>query len=471
MRLRRLLTSTGVRLAVVQAILLIIVFAVAGSLTKVSVKLIYRHDVQTRILGEVTALTTLAHDKGRGAVASTIEQAARHPGGLEYRLADAAGAALAGDLPATGAPPGWTYLDWDDKAEPGRPFQDLMVYTQPLPDHTTLTVGQDLSEESKLRHALKRTLFWCGAAGATLGLALSYLFARGALRRVEGVVVAARAVSAGQMQVRAKVRRPLIPDDIDELGASFNVMLDEIATLVSRVRWVSTDIAHDLRTPLTHVRQKLERIKAGASGEALIAAGEIEADVDELLRTFDAMLTLAEIETGPGSASNGPVDLAELVARVADAYRPDIESSGRRLTTALAPLTVEGDAGLIAQAVANLVENALRHTPVGTAIELRVEPRGGAPSISVIDDGPGIPEAMRDAVLQRFVRLETSRTTAGSGLGLAIVAAIIKRHGATLCLADAGPGLRATIVFGETAASIAGTSRILEPRRGLPARG
>ena len=449
MRLRRLLTSTGVRLAVVQAVLLIIVFAVAGSLTKVSVKLIYRHEVRTRILGEVTALTTLSHDKGQDAVAKTIEQAARHPGGLEYRLADTTDKALAGDLPVTGAPPGWTYLDWDDKAEPGRPFQDLMVYTQPLPDHTTLTVGQDLSEESKLRHALKRTLFWCGAAGAALGLVLSYLFARGALRRVEGVVVAARAVSAGQMQVRSKVRRPLIPDDIDELGASFNVMLDEIATLVSRVRWVSTDIAHDLRTPLTHVRQKLERIKASTSGEALIVAGEIEADVDELLRTFDAMLKLAEIETGPGSASNGPVDLAELVARVADAYRPDIESSGRRLAAKLTPLTVEGDAGLIAQAVANLVENALRHTPMGTGIELRVEPLGGAPSISVIDDGPGIPEAMRDMVLQRFVRLEASRTTTGSGLGLAIAAAIVKRHGATLQLADAAPGLRATIVFGE----------------------
>ena len=178
-------------------------------------------------------------------------------------------------------------------------------------------------------------------------------------------------------------------------------------------------------------------------------AGEIEADVDELLRTFDAMLKLAEIETGPGSASNGPVDLAELVARVADAYRPDIESSGRRLAAKLTPLTVEGDAGLIAQAVANLVENALRHTPMGTGIELRVEPLGGAPSISVIDDGPGIPEAMRDMVLQRFVRLEASRTTTGSGLGLAIAAAIVKRHGATLQLADAAPGLRATIVFGE----------------------
>jgi signal transduction histidine kinase len=446
-RLRRPLTSTGVRLAFVQALLLITVFAVAGSLTKVSVKLIYRHEVQTRIMGEVTALAALSRAKGEDAVAREIEQAARHPGGLEYRLTDATGRALAGDLPATGAGPGWTYLDWDDKAEPGRPFQDLMIYTQPLPDHTTLTVGQDLSEESKLRHALKRTLLWCGAAGAALGLVLSYLFSRGALKRVEGVVSAARAVTGGQMQVRAKVRRALIPDDIDELGASFNVMLDEIATLVSRVRWVSTDIAHDLRTPLTHVRQKLERIKINVEGSALAAATEIEADVDELLRTFDAMLKLAEIETEPETRAENPFDLAEVAGRVADAYRLDIEASGRHLTTTLEPISIDGEPDLIAQALANLLENALRHSRAGARIELRVEGGPGAPSLNVIDDGPGIPEQLRDIVTERLVRLDASRTTPGSGLGLAIVAAIVKRHGARLSLTDAAPGLRATIFF------------------------
>ena len=148
-------------------------------------------------------------------------------------------------------------------------------------------------------------LFWCGGAGAVVGLALSYLLARGVLRRVDGVVAAARAVSGGQMTVRAPRRKALLPDDIDELGASFNGMLDEIATLVDRVRWVSTDIAHDLRTPLTHVRQKLERIRAAANGDpqVLAAAKDVEGDVDELLRVFDAMLRLAEIENDPKAAS------------------------------------------------------------------------------------------------------------------------------------------------------------------------
>jgi signal transduction histidine kinase len=436
-----------VRLAFVQALLLITVFAVAGSLTKVSVKLVYRQELHTRILGEVSALSAISRDNGLVAVAKAVDQAARHPGGLEYRLTDAAGRAVAGDLPATGAAPGWAYLDWDDQMVPGRPFEDLIVYTQPLPDRSILTVGQGLAEESALRHALKRTLFWCGAAGAGLGLVLSYLFARGALQRIDGVVVAARAVSAGQMQVRAPKRTSLLPDDIDELGATFNVMLDEIATLVSRVRWVSTDIAHDLRTPLTHVRQKLEQIKRNVGGEALATANEIETDVEELLRTFDAMLRLAEIENEISAPNGGPIDLAELGGRIADAYRPDIEAGGRRLELDLQPVAVDGDVDLLTQATANLVENAMRHTPVGARIRLRSGRLADRPMVGVADDGPGIPESQREAVLQRFYRLETSRTTPGSGLGLAIVAAIARRHGATLRLADAAPGLDATLLF------------------------
>jgi signal transduction histidine kinase len=436
-----------VRLAFVQALLLITVFAVAGSLTKVSVKLVYRQELHTRILGEVSALSAISRTKGLDAVARVVDQDARHPGGLEYRLTDAAGRAVAGDLPATGAAPGWTYLDWDDEVVPGRPFEDLIVYTQPLPDGSTLTVGQGLAEESALRHALKRTLFWCGAAGAGLGLILSYLFARGALRRIDGVVVAARAVSAGQMQVRAPRRTPLLPDDIDELGATFNVMLDEIATLVSRVRWVSTDIAHDLRTPLTHVRQKLERIKRDADGQALATANEIETDVDELLRTFDAMLRLAEIENETGGPRSEKVDLAEVAGQIADAYRPDIEAGGRRLDLDLQHVEVDGEVDLLTQAIANLLDNAMRHTPVGARIRLRTGMLADHPSIGIADDGPGIPEDQREAVLQRFYRLETSRTTPGSGLGLAIVAAIARRHGATLRLAYAGPGLDAALLF------------------------
>jgi signal transduction histidine kinase len=434
-----------VRLALAQAILLILAFAVAGALTKVSVKLIYQHDVQTRILGEVAALTALDRGKGLDAVGRYMSQSDRSPGGLAYRLTDASGRWLAGDLPPTGTGPGFTYLDWDDQVVPGRPFADLIVYTTSLPDHAVLTVAKDRSAESQLRHALKRTLFWCGATGATLGLVLIQLLAHGPLRRVRGVVEAARAVSAGRIEVRAPQRKALVADDIDELGAAFNGMLDEITTLMNRVRWVSTDIAHDLRTPLTRIRHKLEGFKRSAEPAVAASALEIETDIDELLRTFDAMLRLAEIENGLGSSVR--VDLAELVGRVGDAFRPDIEASGRRLRLDIQAAEISGEPDLIAQAVSNLLENALRHTPVGTQIELSVRSACGFACVSVDDDGPGIPERQRGAAVQRFCRLDASRGAPGSGLGLAIVCAIARRHGGDLRLAGAGQGLTAELAF------------------------
>jgi signal transduction histidine kinase len=448
-RVSRFFASTGVRLAFVQTVLLICAFWIAGSLTKFSVTYIYRHDVQARIQGEAATLTSLYQNRGIAEVAAAVTRSEHRPGGLEYRLTDASGRQLAGDLPPTGAPLGLTFLDWDDAHVVGRPYQDLVVYNARLPDGSLLTVGQDLTDESKLRHALRTTLFWCGGAGAVVGLALSYLLARGVLRRVDGVVTAARAVSGGQMTVRAPRRKALLPDDIDELGTSFNAMLDEIALLVDRVRWVSTDIAHDLRTPLTHVRQKLERIRAAANGDAqaLAAARDVEADVDELPRVFDAMLRLAEIESGPLAGRFKPVDLAELAGRVADAYRPDIEASGRRLSLKALPAVTLGDADLIAQALANLVENALRHTPPGASIELAVEMADGRPRLRVSDDGSGIPEEKRQEALRHFYRLESSRTTPGSGLGLAIVAAVASRHHAALELLDAAPGLTVLMTF------------------------
>jgi signal transduction histidine kinase len=210
---------------------------------------------------------------------------------------------------------------------------------------------------------------------------------------------------------------------------------------------VSTDIAHDLRTPLTHVRQKLEQLKGGADERVAAAALEMEADVDDLLRQFDAMLRLAEIENDVGAAARTPVDLAELTLRIADAYRPDVEASGRRLAVDCRVATAEGEADLIALAITNLVENALRHTPAGAFVRIGTDTVDGRAVVSVVDDGPGIAEDQREAALQRFHRLEASRTTQGFGLGLAIVAAVAKRQGAALELGDAGPGLSAVLRF------------------------
>ena len=444
---RRFYISTGVRLALLQTLLLVVAFLIAGSLTRFSVKLIYRDDVKTHIAGEVTALTSLMRTSGSGAVVKAVTQNGRRPGGLQYRLARADGTALAGDLPQTGAGPGWTYLDWGDAVVPGRPYQDLLVYTARLSDGSVLTVAQDLSQGSRLSKALKKTMFWCALVGAGIGLGLSFLLSWGHLRRIDNVVAAARAVSAGQMEVRARTRTSLVPDDIDALGSAFNGMLDEITTLISRLRWVSADISHDLRTPLTHVQLRLERLKSSNDPEVVQAVEEIGEDVTALLRTFDAMLRLAEIENDPKATHLKPVDLATLACEVVDAYGPDVDASGRRLELDAEPAQVLGDADLLSNAIANLIENALRHTPPGTHIRVAVRPEGGGSLLFVADDGPGVPPEHFDKVLQRFQRLDSNRTTAGSGLGLPIVTAIAHRHGAKLVLADAAPGLKVSLIF------------------------
>ncbi|MDB5456772.1 MAG: hypothetical protein JWP92_2357, partial [Caulobacter sp.] len=345
------------------------------------------------------------------------------------------------------------------------------VLTQPLYDGSRLSVGQDLAIAAGQTTAVNRILLLCGVLGAVFCLAVSFLFTRQAWRRIAVVSKSARLVSEGQLNLRVPLRIGRAPDDIDDLGVAFNGMLDRISALIDQLRQVTTDIAHDLRTPLTRLRHKIERLQSDARGQPALARaiGGLDDDVGEILRTFDALLQLAEIETHNGAAAFGLVDLAEVALNVAEAFRPDIEASGRHLELSGQPGLVAADGPLLAQVCANLLENALRHTPPGTRIQIRVEPLGQALRLTVADDGPGVrPEDRREAI-KPFVRLERSRTTKGSGLGLSIVAAIAGRHGARLELEDARPGLRVALTFPSAAASIAGAPGPEGPGRQRPA--
>jgi signal transduction histidine kinase len=217
---------------------------------------------------------------------------------------------------------------------------------------------------------------------------------------------------------------------------------------MDQVREVSTAIAHDLRTPLTRVRQRLERLERTTNASEIAEAIEqIDIELENLLRSFDAMLRLAEIENSSENSSANLIDVGEVALRVAEAYRPDIEESGRILSARIEPIFIRGDAQLISQALANLLDNALRHTPEGIPIEIGVEQRTDAVALYVADRGHGVEKHLHSAILQRFHRLDASRSKSGTGLGLAIVAAISKRHHATLCLIDAAPGLKVEIQF------------------------
>jgi signal transduction histidine kinase len=444
----RRLASTGVRLALIQAAILIGAFAAASSLTSVATRTIIHKDAETHVTAEIATLSDEYAAGGRDRLAASIQVRSKRLDGFYSHLISPGGVLLAGDLPPAPAVLGWSYIDDDapNVAASSALHQDLVVFTRRLPDGSILAVGQALGE--RLRAELVHTLFWCAVIATLGGLAVSLLVYGGVVRRVDAVADAAREASRGRLDARAPVRKGPAPDDIDDLAEAFNHMLGQINTLLQNIRQVSADIAHDLRTPLTRVRQKLDLLQRARSGDAALVRdiNSVNADIAETLRTFDAMLRLAEIESGQDGLTQ-VLDLAETAARVAEAYRPDAEDGGRRLEASLQPALVLGDGELLTQAMANMLDNALRHTPEGTRICLRTGLVQDRPYLAIADNGPGVPEAHRAAVLQRFFRLERSRTTSGTGLGLAIVAAIAHRHKATLELLDAGPGLEVRLTF------------------------
>jgi signal transduction histidine kinase len=242
-------------------------------------------------------------------------------------------------------------------------------------------------------------------------------------------------------------------DEFDHLAGSLNAMLDRIQALMKDLEQVSNDIAHDLRTPLARLRQKLEVAQDAATADAMRAAlADSIADVDGILDTFAAILRIAQIGSGSRKANFARIDFSELLDGLVETYRVVAETKGQTLSDAIRrDLFVEGDRELLTQMVANLLENAINHTPPGVAIALEASRTTDGVRIVVADRGAGIPAAYRQKVFERFFRLEPSRSAHGNGLGLSLVAAIAELHGATVTLEDNHPGLRAVIAFSAAA--------------------
>ena len=448
---RPLFRRSGARLLALQALALVAAFFLVGLLARVSIQAFEHQSYRADVRGELASLDDEWRHKGVDHLPHTVSKRARLWHGFEYGLAGPGGGYLAGDRRLAALQrPGWT----EATSEKG----GALAYTEALPGGGRLTVGRDLSTERREMAALTWILAAGGAAGVAICFAAAYLTTAWTWRRIDQLAATAAQVAGGQLDVRAPVRRGRTPDEIDELATGFNTMLDRIGRLIEQLRRVTTDVAHDMRTPMSRLRQKLERLgrAASATPEIRAAVRRLDGDFIEILRTFDALLQLAEIEGGP--RADEVVDLTEVAGRVAEAYRPDIEDSGRSLTACIEPAAVLGDADLVAQAISNLLENALRHTPQGSRIELSVTgAAGAAPRLVVRDDGPGIPSELREAALAPFGRLEASRSTPGSGLGLAIASSVAQRHDARLELSDAAPGLQVAISF--PAARVPGSLR------------
>ena len=269
------------------------------------------------------------------------------------------------------------------------------------------------------------------------------------MAQVDAITQTCERVIAGNLNERIPLRGHG-GDEWDRLARAINEMLDRISALLENLQQVSSDVAHDLRTPLTRLRNRLETAGEKSTGIADYSAAIAHAleDTDQLLSMFSALLRISQIEAGTRVQTFAPVSLSALLERMYQLFAPVAEDCGHTLTRQLeADVTVRGDEELLTQLFSNLIENALRHTPRGTHLHLELAATTSGLVAAIVDDGPGVPPEDYAKVTRRFYRGSASRTGEGHGLGLSLVAAIAQLHGAPLVLSDSGPGLRVAVTF------------------------
>lgn len=382
----------------------------------------------------------------RGLTVMIKERMRKYPGRSNiYLLADSRRRPIVGNLEswpdASEGPEGWLEFKvkrGDDNTE----WNQARARSFHLRERLWLLVGRDMHELTQVRSLMLEAFYWGGAITLLLALVGGWALSRTVTRRLEVINATSREIMSGHLDRR--IPKSGSDDEFDELTSHLNAMLDRIEALMDDVRRVSDNIAHDLKTPLTRLRNELESIREGVGGDASVERALN--DADSLLATFNALLRIARIETGGRRAGFEDLDLAIVARDVADLYQPLAENKGLQMDVeADNALTVRGDRDLLFQAIANLVDNAIKYTPESGRVSLSLEPAGQWARVTVADTGPGIPEDVRGKVLERFYRADNSRQAQGSGLGLALVKAIVQLHEGRIVLEDNEPGLRVRI--------------------------
>ena len=391
---------------------------------------------------EITGLAEQYAQRGLSGLAQIV--AARSVGdrgdGMLYLVTDRDGRPLAGNIkawpagvPARSGPLSFT-IEIPVKGHiETRPARGMMFL---IPDGYRLLVGRDISDAAAFRDRVTQTLVWAGLVALGIGLAGGSVMSRNVLRRVEQVNRTAERVVAGNLSDRI----PLLGtgDEFDQLAGNLNGMLDQIERLMTGMQEVTDNVAHDLKTPLARLRARLELSLLGPpdpAGQADAVRAAID-EADRLLATFNALLSIAEAESGAGRNRTEPLDLGDIARAAAELYEPVAEEKGFALRLATEPgIRIRGDRHLLSQALANLLDNALKYAG-GGEIAIRVSRDQTSAILEVADRGPGIPPSERGNVLERFVRLEPSRSTPGNGLGLSLVRAVALLHDSTVHLSD-----------------------------------
>ncbi len=405
------------------------------------------------IEAEIGGLADQYRAAGIRRLVAIVERRSRQPGASLYLVTSFAGERIAGNV---GSLPAGTldeagqrevrYARGEDEARD----RGAIVRVFLLPGGFRLLVGRDLEERVRIHQIVGRAFGLSLLMVGILGCLGGWFITSRVLKRVDGMTDTTATIMAGDLTGRLQIAGT--GDELDRLALNLNAMLDRIGELMTGLSEVSNNIAHDLKTPLTRLRNRAEEALAGeGSPHQLRAAldGVIE-ESDNLIRVFNALLTIARLEAGHQEIGMAEFDLAEVARSVAELYEPLAEDAGTRIDVQVEPgLPVRGSRELVGQAVANLVDNAIKYGaeegPAGSAVTVSAERRDGEVLVKVGDRGPGIPPDERVRVLERFVRLERSRSRPGFGLGLSLVAAVARLHGGAFRLQDNGPGLEAVL--------------------------
>lgn len=468
-----LFTSSAFRLAAAAVASFAVLAGVLAWTVFQATNAVLTDQVVTTLAAEADALKT----EGRGGLPALIDAVAarsRPEGPGLYILLDRDGRKLAGNLSRlppeiagadTRARTGGTFryrpkpASLDTAGEPrARPERLGVASVIDLPGGAVLAVGRDVDDQRRFGDGVKRVVLWSFLALAALGLATAYLISRLVLKRIEAINLAAAEIMAGDLSRRVPVAGS--GDELDGLAVNLNAMLDRIEQLMAGLREVSDNIAHDLKTPLNRMRNRVEAaLRDGVPSLHREALERTIEEADELIRTFNALLLIARLEASGSGETASAIDLGRLIASVADLYAPVAEEAGLRLEVEAGDgPVVMANRQLLGQAIANLIDNAIKYAPpepaaasdlpaVFSPIRITLTWLDGDIAVTVADRGPGIAAADRERALRRFVRLDASRSRPGTGLGLSLVAAVARMHGGRVMLDDNAPGLKVTLVL------------------------
>ena len=457
--LGKLLRTTAFKLTLVYLGIFVLFAASLLAYFALNTRRLITEQITATVNGEVNGLSEQYGQGGLRRLVTVVDVRSRRPGSSLYLVTTPSGEGLAGNVgslePGVLDRPGWLETNYHRLESPEGAEHRALVRVVQLPGGFHLLVGRDLDERERLFGIVVNAGQWSLALVIVLGLLGGFFVSRRVLSRIDAMTGTAQTIMAGDLSGRLPVAGT--GDELDRLADNVNAMLDRIEALMRGLKEVSDNIAHDLKTPLTRLRNRCEQALRSATGEASYRAAleSTIAESDDLIRTFDALLMIARAESGQARENMTEFDASEIARDVGELYEPVADEKGIALKIdAPAAAPVRGNRELVSQALANLIDNAIKYAGtngkvngVPAEIVVKAGNDGERITLSVADRGPGIPDADRGRVVERFVRLEQSRSEPGSGLGLSLASAVARLHGGELKLEDNHPGLRTTIAL------------------------